>query len=94
MPRFYFHVEDGERVEDYAGRDVEGGIEAIQAIAELEAREIISEAAKMGVDATDWWFEIVNEHGYTVLIYRFQHAVPLIRLKAASVETPFKPARH
>jgi len=75
MPRFFFHIRQGDTLqEDAAGTDIDEG-ETVRDEAVESARDLLAEGDLAGLDRREWVFEIVDESGETVLILPFAEAI-------------------
>ena len=75
MPRFYFHVHDGEK----ATLDNEGielpDTAAVREEALAAAREMMSDGMRSGEDWLGWRFEIAGEQGVPLLMVPFTEGI-------------------
>ncbi|MBX9457883.1 MAG: hypothetical protein KL863_18750 [Rhizobium sp.] len=77
MPRFYFHVRDGdELIEDPEGIEMPGS-DAAEAEATTAARELLAEQLKFGSALDSRAFEILDEKGEKVLSLPFRSVLRL-----------------
>lgn len=77
MPKFYFHVRDGDQViEDREGIDMPGNKDA-EAEARHAARELLAEQLRFGSKLDDRAFEIMNDRGEKVLSLPFRSVLHL-----------------
>jgi hypothetical protein len=76
MPRFFFHIRDGDRlIQDEEGQD-HADAEEVRLTAVRSAREMLSQAALRGEAATiQYRLEIVDEAGREVLTMPVGHVV-------------------
>ncbi|HEX4534253.1 MAG TPA: hypothetical protein VH000_08475 [Rhizomicrobium sp.] len=66
MPRFYFHVRDGDgRIDDFEGMECPD-IESAKKEADVAARELVAEALKFHEHLDGRTIEIVDENGAVV----------------------------
>jgi hypothetical protein len=80
MPRYFFHIADGERFPDEEGVVLADIRAAIQAAA-AGAREIVAEDLKEGKALSlDHYIEVHDESGHVVAIVTFREAVGVERL--------------
>ncbi len=79
MPRYYFHLRDGEDVLlDPEGREL-SSLQAVHADALLEARSIISHEAIEGLVKLSYHLDVENASGAVVHRLNFEDAVEVIR---------------
>lgn len=77
MPRFFFHIEDGDRFPDDEGAVLPDAM-AARRVALVGAREIIAEDLKQGKGLSlDDRIEVQDESGRIVVIVTFREAVGL-----------------
>ena len=78
MPRFFFHVRDGEPVDDPDGMflsDMRGArLEAVRS-----ARNIIAEDLRRGRLHLSSWIEVTDEQGEAIFALPFAEAVEITR---------------
>ncbi len=75
MPRYFFHVRDGDTLHrDDAGLDLPD-IEAVIREAVQGAKDAMREAATQGQDVSGRSFEVVDENGEQVLTLPFARAI-------------------
>lgn len=75
MALYYFDLIDGNDVPDIEGREIDGGIAKVRDEALEDAREMIADAARLGIDVTARRFEIRDELGNVVLTVHFREAI-------------------
>jgi len=73
MPRYYFHLRDGEHTEDEEGLDLPD-IEAARNVALEAARDIVCADIKHGWLNLDYRIVVADEDGATVLTMTFREA--------------------
>ena len=77
MPRFFFHIEDGDRFPDAEGAVLSDATAARQ-VALVGAREIMAEDLKQGKGLSlNDRIEVQDESGRIVVIVTFREAVGL-----------------
>jgi Ser/Thr protein kinase RdoA (MazF antagonist) len=75
MPRYYFHIRQGNvLVEDSSGVEVSGA-EGLEDEAIEAARDLLADGDLQGLDRRDWVYEVADESGATVLTLPFSEAV-------------------
>jgi hypothetical protein len=75
MPKYFFDGEvENAFVEDEEGIDLPD-LEAVKRLAIISARELLSDAAKKGLDVTDRKFKVRSEGGDIVHILNFKDAL-------------------
>ena len=75
MPRYYFHIRKGDvLVDDPQGIEV-APPEALEEEAVEAARDLLAEGDLQGLDRREWAYEIADQSGATVLVFRFEDAV-------------------
>jgi hypothetical protein len=75
MAHYYFDIVDGQIVPDPEGREIDGDLNAVRSEALADAREMIAENARDGVDVTGRWFEIRDQDRRLVLKVLFAEAL-------------------
>ncbi|MGV3552165.1 DUF6894 family protein [Rhizobium sp.] len=77
MPKFYFHVRDGDQIiRDHEGIDMPGK-DAAAAEAKQAARDLLAEQLKFGATLDTRQFEIVDDRGEKVLSLPFRSVLRL-----------------
>ncbi len=77
MPRFYFHIRDGDTlIEDHDGSDLPD-LEAARSEALAGARSILAEKVKAGEVINGRRFEIVDENGELRAVLPIKAAIRL-----------------
>ena len=78
MPRFFFHIRDGESIEDPDGMYLPdtrtARLEAVRS-----AREIMAGDVRRGRLALSSWIEVTDEHGEAIFAVPFAEAVEICR---------------
>ena len=75
MPKYFFDgIVENELVEDDEGIDLPD-LEAVKRFATISARELLSDAAKAGLDIRDRQFKVRSEGGDTVQVLNFKDAL-------------------
>lgn len=78
MPRFFFHIRDGESIEDPDGMYLpdtrSARIEALRS-----ARDIMAEDVRRGRLALSSWIEVTDENGEAIFAVPFAEAVDICR---------------
>jgi hypothetical protein len=71
VPRYFFHIRDGDRIEaDEFGVDL-SGTEAVREEALITAGQMVRDAARAGQNVFARSFEVVDEAGAPVLSFAF-----------------------
>ncbi|MBA3446434.1 MAG: hypothetical protein H0T56_02275 [Pseudaminobacter sp.] len=75
MPRYYFHLRDGDQLrEDFEGEDL-ADLAAVEETAMAAAKEIIAEGLLAGQPVlTNYSFEVCDEQRNTILRFPFVDA--------------------
>lgn len=77
MPRFYFHVRDGDTlITDQEGVEMPGNAAAAEE-ARQAARDLLAERVKYGEPLEARHFEVVNDNGETILTLPFRSVLRL-----------------
>ena len=75
MPHYFFHVRDsGGLTEDPEGTECADEAQA-RAEAIAGARDLMAEHVRMGLDVSNWCYEIVDDHGHRVMTVPFIEAI-------------------
>ena len=73
MPRFYFHLRDGDTYEE----DTDGielpDVDSAQTEAVVAAREILAEQITLGIPIGDQMVEVTDEQGFIVFKLPFRN---------------------
>ena len=76
MPRFFFHLRDGESVDDPDGMYLPdtrtARLEAIRS-----ARDIMAEDVRRGRLSLSFWIEVTDENGEPILAVPFREVVEI-----------------
>ena len=76
MPRFFFHIRDGESIEDPDGMYLpdtrSARLEAVR-----NARDIMAEDVRRGRLALSSWIEVADENGEAIFAVPFSEAVEI-----------------
>ncbi|MEB2848378.1 hypothetical protein GAO09_11240 [Rhizobiales bacterium RZME27] len=87
MPRYFFHLHDGQDLPDLIGSDhpdVAGArAEAVESIAERLRGRLLE-----GSDVSAWIINVTDELGITVLILSFAATVHIVTPMASHAEEP------
>ena len=76
IPRFYFDLWDGHRIDpDEQGCELKGTEEAFE-IAVRTAREMLADAVLKDADRCGWAFHVNDEQGRKLFTFRFDLALP------------------
>ena len=74
MPKFFFNVQREHYAEDTNGVELDNA-EEVPEEALGAARDILSEAAFVGIDRSGWAFNVTDEKGQTVFSLPFSDAL-------------------
>ncbi|MET3900888.1 hypothetical protein ABIB57_004856 [Devosia sp. UYZn731] len=75
MALYFFDMIDGHDVPDTEGREIDGGLARVRDEALEDAREMIADAARIGIDVIGRRFEIRDEQRNVVLTVHFAEAI-------------------
>lgn len=73
MPRFYFHLRDGDTYDEDADGVELPDIDNARTEAVVAAREILAEQITLGIPVGDQVFEVTNEEGLIVFALAFRN---------------------
>ena len=78
MPRFFFHIRDGESIDDPDGMYLpdtrSARLEAMRS-----ARDIMAEDVRRGHLPLSAWIEVTDEHGEAIFALPFAEAIEIRR---------------
>jgi hypothetical protein len=92
VPRFYFNIEDGKKIEDHEGTELPDVAAArIESIALAGA--LLKDAARHW-DGTDWRMTVTDEAGTVVFTLRFSAEVCAPAAQASASPSPQPSGPH
>ena len=87
MPRYFFHVNDGDSVRDDEGTDLPG-IYTAQAEAIRMSGEILRDMGAKFWHGTEWSLEVGDDRGEALFVLRFSAERPALAPKQPDYRKP------